>query len=119
MILELSLRVVYRGVLPVVVALGVVASLATIWVLAQPGLRKAAANRYFWRWRPLICCFSCSTSPSWSVTAAETFPPTMAPPNYFTHFGWSLAFFLPRHGHLHHRAARLGPLRGRVVLHRV
>ncbi|KAG0727388.1 putative G-protein coupled receptor B0563.6 [Chionoecetes opilio] len=90
MVLELSLRVVYRGVLPVVVALGVVASLATIWVLAQPGLRKAAANRYFLALAAFDLLHFLFYIPILVSACGCTFP-NYGSAYYFTHFGWTLA----------------------------
>ncbi|KAG0711113.1 putative G-protein coupled receptor [Chionoecetes opilio] len=90
MILELSLRVVYRGVLPVVVALGVVTSLATIWVLAQPGLRKAAANRYFLALAASDLLLFLFYIPILVTACGCTFP-DYGSAYYFSHFGWTLA----------------------------
>ena len=43
--MHVSIVITYYGVLPVLVVLGVAGSVASMWVLLQPSLKKIAVNR--------------------------------------------------------------------------
>ncbi|XP_063850041.1 uncharacterized protein LOC135094150 [Scylla paramamosain] len=88
--LHVSIVITYYGVLPVLVVLGVTGSVASIWVLLQPSLKKVAVNRYFL----VLAAYDMALSVFYIpivVTATGCNFLDYGSALYFAHFGWTTA----------------------------
>lgn len=89
-VVDEGILITYHGILPMLVVLGVISSLISIWVLTRPSLKKTYVNRYFLVLAVYDLALNIFYIPI-IVTATGCSIADYGSAWYFAHFGWTMA----------------------------